>query len=123
MFSDVDKALTIDRRGNVVIHRNQEAIKQAIDLNLAAMRGEYVRSTRGSDLLRFIGRPFSNSNTILLRQEVENILENLDDRIVNYFVQVEPDIDNGIYNISIELEVTFQQSPFVIRTRVRNQFN
>lgn len=120
MFSDVDKALKIDNRGNVVIHKDEAAIRQAIELNIAALRGEYVRSTRGSDLLRFVGRPFTNSNAVLLRQEIENIIANLDDRIVNYYVTVQPNIDAGTYDISIQIEVTFRQTPFIISTRIRN---
>lgn len=123
MYSDLDKALTIDRKGNVVILRDETAIKQAIELNIAALRGEYVRSLRGSDLLRFIGRPFSESNTVLLRQEIENIISNLDERIINYYVQVQPDVDNGIYDIGIQIDVTFQQNPIQIQTRIRNTFN
>lgn len=120
MFSDVNKALRIDNSGNVEILRNEEALRQAIELNIAALRGEYVRSTRGSELLRFIGRPFTESNMILLRQEIENIMANLDDRITNYYVVVNPNIDAGTYDISIQVEVSFSQQPMVINTRIRN---
>ncbi|WGH49691.1 hypothetical protein [Alishewanella phage vB_AspM_Slickus01] len=120
MYSDIEKALTINRQSNVVILKDENAIKQAIELNIAALRGEYVRSVRGSNLLKFIGRPFSNSNTVLLRQEVENIIANLDDRIINYYVVVSPDVDNGVYDISIKLDVTFKRTQLVINTRIRN---
>jgi len=120
MFSDVDKSLKIDNKGNVIIHRNEVALRQAIELNIAALRGEYVRSTRGSDLLKFIGRPFNDSNTVLLRQEIENIISNLDDRIIKYYVSVQPDIDAGVYDISIQVEVTFSQRPITVSTRIRN---
>ncbi len=120
MFSDVNKALRIDNSGNVEILRNEEALRQAIELNIAALRGEYVRSTRGSELLRFIGRPFTESNMILLRQEIENIMANLDDRITNYYVVVNPNIDAGTYDISIQVEVSFSQQPMIINTRIRN---
>ena len=120
MFSDVDKSLKIDNKGNVVVLKDEAAIRQAIELNIAALRGEYVRSLRGSDLLRFVGRPFTDSNSVLLRQEIENIIANIDDRITNYYVAVSPNIDAGTYDISIQIEVTFRQTPFTINTRIRN---
>lgn len=120
MFSDVDKSLKIDERGNVIIHKDEFAIRQAIELNIAALRGEYVRSLRGSNLLRFVGRPFNNTNTDLLREEIETIISNLDDRIINYYVVVSPNIDMGFYDISIKLDVTFKQTPLFINTRIRN---
>jgi phage baseplate assembly protein W len=120
MFSDVDKSLKIDNKGNVVVLKDEAAIRQAIELNIAALRGEYVRSLRGSDLLRFVGRPFTDSNSVLLRQEIENIIANIDDRITNYYVAVNPNVDAGTYDISIQIEVTFRQTPFTINTRIRN---
>lgn len=120
MFSDVDKSLRIDGNGNVVVHNDEAAIRQAIELNLAALRGEYVRSLRGSNLLKFIGRPFTDANTISLRQEIENVINNLDNRITNSVVKVRPNIDAGIFDVVISTQVTFQQTPITINTRIRN---
>lgn len=105
VYSDVDRNMKIDSNGNVSILYDNDVIVQSLKMIFAAVQGEYVRSLRGSRLVFLLGRPFSDTTTDLITQDITRTVEMYEPRVQIRNISVEPDNDNNVYHVRLFLSV------------------
>lgn len=119
-YSDVSRKMEIDASGNVKILYDNDVIIQSLNMLFGAMQGEYVRSLRGSRLIRLLGREFSDTTTTLIRQEVERCVNEYEPRVQVLQVLIQPYPDDNYYDVLCNLVITATRQNIVYSTRIRS---
>ena len=120
IYSDVSRKMEIDSSGNVKILYDNDVIIQSLTMLFGAMQGEYVRSLRGSRLIRLLGREFSDTTTTLIRQEIERSINNYEPRVQILQVLVQPYEDDNYYDVLCTLQITATRQNIIYSTRLRS---
>lgn len=120
VYSDVDVGLQIDNNGNVRILYDEQAVIQSIKILFATISGEFVRSPRGSSLIRFLGMPINPRTASTIRSHISNTLASSEARITVNSIQVVPDIDSLLYDVEIDFTIKETGRGFTFNTRLRS---
>jgi len=118
-YSDVDINLSIDSRGNVRILYDEEAVIQSIRILFATVSGEFVRSPKGSSLIRFLGMPINSRTATAIRSHISNTLAASENRITINDIRVTPIIESLRYDVDIDFTFRDTGRSFTFNTRLR----
>lgn len=120
IYSDVDNGLRMDDKGNVIIRYDGEAITQSLRTLFASVNGEFVRSNRGSTLIRLLGRTMGQTTANLISTQLKDMIRNYEPRATLTNISVIPETDRGLYNVVITLVINETGEQFRINERLRS---
>ena len=100
-WSDVDSHLNIDSSGNVIVHRQDEALRQSMLNILSTMRGERVRSDIGSGVFSLLFEPVDDETAEDIQEAIQFSLSEFENRINLLNVQVRPNEAGRYYEVII----------------------
>lgn len=119
LYSDIDRAMSIDSRGNIKILYDVDVIIQSIKILIGTFTGEMPRSLVGSRMLALLGRNINNNTAEDIRDELISIITKYEPRveIINIFVNVLPDLNQ--YEVELRLRLRATERVFGFNTRLR----
>lgn len=120
-WSDIASDLRIDRAGNVVVLRNDDAIQQSLRNIFSTVRGERVRSDIGSGLSSLVFEPVSEDTAEDIRETMAFSIERFENRIILLGIEVIPFPDDHYYEIVIRYRERNSISPQEMRTFLEQQ--
>jgi phage baseplate assembly protein W len=100
-YSDVDKSLSIDNKGNVRILYDVDVIIQSLKMIMGSLVGENPRSLIGSTLLKYLGRTIDEDTAEDIEDEVIKAIVNYEPRLQITDVIATPKPDENSYSLTI----------------------
>ena len=119
-YSDMDYRLRITPSGNVVVHRNQDAINQSIRMIFATVSGERVRSNIGSSVIQLLFEPVSNETSRDLKDLLKQNVERYEPRVQITNLKVIPNFDSNEYDVRLRYHITQSPQTMTFSTRLRS---
>ena len=120
-WSDVDIHLNIDGSGNVIVRRQDEALRQSILNILSTMRGERVRTDIGSGVYSLLFEPVNDETAEDIQEAIRFSLSEFENRINLLNVQVRPNEDERYYEVIIRFRERTSISMQEIRSFLEQQ--
>lgn len=100
-YSDVDKSLSADNKGNVKILYDADVIVQSLKMIMGSLIGENPRSLIGSTLLKYLGRTIDEDTAEDIEDEVVKAIVNYEPRLQVTGVTADPKPDENSYSLTI----------------------
>lgn len=119
VFSDVDKSLTVLPTGNVKLLYNEDVIIQSLKILIATFQGEMPRTTIGSRIMYYLGKPMTSRLASLIEDELLEMIARYETRVSIRGVRVNADYDNQTYDIELRMVIKKTNRSFNFRTGLR----
>jgi len=120
IYSDFDKELAIDSKGQVEINYDEDVIVESIRMIIAVVAGERVRSPFGGSLVRYLFEPISPDVAEIIGYELREQIERFEPRVTIDVINVYPDIDNNRYEVSVRVTIKSLRTTTTFQTRLRS---
>lgn len=120
IYSDLNKDLRTDVRGNVEVLYNEDTIIQSIKNIMATVSNERVRSPIGSSLVAYLFEPISNNTAQDIKSEIRDMILAYEPRVHGTRIQVIADTTNHSYDVRMSLKIKNINRPIQFNTRLRS---
>ena len=113
LFSDIFTSFSVHPElHDLVIRRNEESIKQAI--NNLILTNKYERPFNpnfGCNLRKYLFEPMNSFTASSIENEIKMSIENYEPRVTGLIIEVKPEPDSNTFIVDISFDIIGQETP------------
>ena len=119
-YSDMKNGLPISETGNVEILYDDDVVIQSIRNLVSTVTGERVRNPIGSKIIRLLFESITDDTAELLSDSLVDLIETYEPRVELLNINVEPDTDSNVYQITLSMRILPYGRTLKYTTRLRS---